>query len=224
MAAESSWSQDSPFVTSVIHLGPEEEVRQDNSSAILHIPWVSTLLPWKGTSATVSPQLLAHIPPRDAAAQSGPHKVKKPIKNVTIQASLALKVFQKLQDVLLQNSSAADHVRFPRHVMAGDFPRFWAYPGRHTYSTVLPTGKTVWLLYGSFSLANTSLGGALQPSTKKEKPAQSSKESRKSRFGRAGGRFTFRALLEHLPCSQTGTGGSQVLFSWHCTTLWPRRR
>lgn len=224
MAAELSSSQDSPFVTSVIHFGPEEEVRQDNSCAVLRIPWASTLFPWKGTAATVSPRLLAHIPPRDAGPESRRHRGKNPRKPEKGEnPSLTLQVFQDYQDVLLQNSGAADHVRFPRQVMASGIPGRWLYPGRHTYSTLLPTGKTVWLLYGSFSSANTRLVGASQPATKKDKPAQVLKESRKSRFGRAGGRVTFRALFEHLPCSQTGTGGSQVLFSWHSTTLWPRR-
>lgn len=70
--------------------------------------------------------------------------------------------------------------------MAGDIPRCWAYPGRHTYSTVLPTGKTVWLLYGFFSSANARLVGALQPATKKDKPAQLLKSQEKADLGEQG--------------------------------------
>lgn len=51
--------QDSPFVTSVIDFGPEEEICEDNSSAIRWVPWAGALLPWKAMPASISPAGMA---------------------------------------------------------------------------------------------------------------------------------------------------------------------
>lgn len=69
---------------------------------------------------------------------------------------------------LLQNSSASDHTPLSRHVIVGDIPGCFAYPGWQVYCTVFPTEKSISFLCSSFSSAKCNLVGGPQPPIEKE--------------------------------------------------------
>lgn len=73
--------------------------------------------------ASISPSC-AHSPAGDGTTESRQGSCfPQSWENMEKQPSLTREGFQHLQDVLLQNSSTADHVWFLRQVLAGDAPR-----------------------------------------------------------------------------------------------------